>query len=50
MKRLVTYELEDSVATITMDDGKVNVLSLAMLRGAERAPSTEPRPTAPPSS
>ena len=32
MKTLVTYELEDSIATITMDDGKVNVLSLAMLR------------------
>ena len=28
---LVTYRLDDSVATITMDDGKVNVLSLAML-------------------
>jgi enoyl-CoA hydratase len=28
---LVTYRLHDSVATITMDDGKVNVLSLAML-------------------
>ncbi len=28
---LVTYELRDSVATITMDDGKANVMSLAML-------------------
>jgi enoyl-CoA hydratase len=28
---LVSYRLEDSVATITMDDGKVNVLSLPML-------------------
>jgi enoyl-CoA hydratase len=28
---LVTYRLDDSVATITMDDGKVNVLSMAML-------------------
>ena len=27
----VTYELEDAVATITLDDGKVNVLSPAML-------------------
>jgi enoyl-CoA hydratase len=31
MGTLVTYRLRDSVATITMDDGKVNVLSLAML-------------------
>ena len=26
-----TYQLRDSVATITMDDGKVNVMSVAML-------------------
>jgi enoyl-CoA hydratase len=31
MGALVTYQLEESVATITMDDGKVNVLSLQML-------------------
>jgi enoyl-CoA hydratase len=31
MGALVSYRLHDSVATITMDDGKVNVLSLAML-------------------
>src|SRR5215469_77161 len=31
MGTLVGYQLRDSVATITMDDGKVNVLSLAML-------------------
>jgi enoyl-CoA hydratase len=31
MSALVSYRLHDSVATITMDDGKVNVLSLAML-------------------
>jgi enoyl-CoA hydratase len=31
MDALVSYQLDDSVATITMDDGKVNVLSLAML-------------------
>lgn len=31
MDALVTYRLRDSVATITMDDGKVNALSLAML-------------------
>ena len=30
MRSLVTYQLEGSVATITMDDGKVNVLSLNM--------------------
>jgi enoyl-CoA hydratase len=29
---LTSYQLEDSVATITMDDGKVNVLSPAMQR------------------
>jgi enoyl-CoA hydratase len=31
MGALVSYRLRDSVATITMDDGKVNVLSRAML-------------------
>ena len=31
MGTLVTYQLRDSVATITMDDGKVNVLSQDML-------------------
>ncbi len=31
MRRLTTYELEDGVATIAMDDGKVNALSPAML-------------------
>jgi len=31
MGTLVTYGLEDNIATITMDDGKANVLSLAML-------------------
>jgi enoyl-CoA hydratase len=30
MGTLVSYRLEDSIATITMDDGKANVLSLAM--------------------
>ncbi len=29
---LVTYELSDSVATITMDDGKANALSFEMFR------------------
>ena len=31
MSGLVTYELRDSIATIVMDDGKVNALSLEML-------------------
>jgi enoyl-CoA hydratase len=31
MAPLVSYQLDGSVATITMDDGKVNALSLAML-------------------
>ncbi|HME70666.1 MAG TPA: crotonase/enoyl-CoA hydratase family protein [Myxococcota bacterium] len=31
MGTLVAYQLEDSIATITMDDGKVNVMSLPML-------------------
>ncbi len=31
MSTPVTYELEDAIATITMDDGKVNVMSLQML-------------------
>lgn len=30
MAELVSYRLEESVASITMDDGKVNVMSLAM--------------------
>lgn len=37
MSDLVTYRLEDSVATITMDDGKVNVMSTAMLRALDAA-------------
>ncbi len=31
MAARVTYQLSDSIATITMDDGKVNVLSLEMV-------------------
>lgn len=31
MTALVTYQLRDGIATITMDDGKVNALSVAML-------------------
>jgi enoyl-CoA hydratase len=33
----VTYRLEDSIATITMDDGKVNALSLELLSEINRA-------------
>jgi enoyl-CoA hydratase len=36
-KGLVTYERHGSVSTITMDDGKVNVFSLAMLRTLHEA-------------
>jgi enoyl-CoA hydratase len=32
MSELVTYELDGDIATITMDDGKVNALSPQMLR------------------
>ena len=31
MSELVSYQLQDSIATIAMDDGKANVLSLEML-------------------
>ena len=34
---MVEYELHDGVATIRMDDGKVNALSLAMLRAVGEA-------------
>jgi enoyl-CoA hydratase len=37
MTSLVNYQLEKSVATITMDDGKVNVLSLNMLTSINEA-------------
>ena len=37
MSSLVSYRLDDGVATITMDDGKVNVLSLAMFEAVNRA-------------
>jgi enoyl-CoA hydratase len=37
MGALATYRLTDSVATITMDDGKVNALSLAMLTELDTA-------------
>ena len=34
---LATYELTDAIATITLDDGKANVMSEAMLEAIERA-------------
>jgi len=41
MTEILRYECSDSIATITMDDGKVNCISLAMLaelnRGLDRA-------------
>jgi enoyl-CoA hydratase len=37
VEALVTYELADGIATITMDDGKVNVMSLAMQDGLNAA-------------
>ena len=37
MSTLVGYELHDSIATITMDDGRVNALSLQMLAEIDAA-------------
>jgi enoyl-CoA hydratase len=37
MTTLVNYELKDSIATLTMDDGKVNVMSINMLEGLHAA-------------
>ena len=37
MGTLVSYQLKDSVAAITMDDGKVNVMSTAMQTGLNEA-------------
>src|SRR5271157_184488 len=37
MPELVTYRPADLVSTITMDDGKVNVFSIAMLRALHEA-------------
>jgi enoyl-CoA hydratase len=37
MGTLVRYEREDSLAAITMDDGKVNALSVEMLAALDRA-------------
>ena len=44
MSDLTTYEIEDGVATIAMDDGKANAFSPAMT-AALNARSTVPRPT-----
>jgi enoyl-CoA hydratase len=37
MSELAAYEREDRISTITMDDGKVNVFSIAMLQSVHRA-------------
>jgi enoyl-CoA hydratase len=37
MAGLATYELDDGIATITLDDGKLNVFSIEMLREAHAA-------------
>jgi enoyl-CoA hydratase len=37
MNTLITYELSDGIATLTMDDGKANVMSLAMLQALNAA-------------
>src|SRR5258708_23740515 len=37
MTELVTYQQSDLVSTITMDDGKVNVFSIPMLRALHEA-------------
>jgi enoyl-CoA hydratase len=37
MSELATYELDGGIATITMDDGKVNALSPSMLRAIHAA-------------
>jgi enoyl-CoA hydratase len=37
MSDLTTYELDDRIATITMDDGKVNAFSIAMLQALHGA-------------
>ena len=31
MDDLIRYELQDGIATVTMDDGKANVMSVRML-------------------
>jgi enoyl-CoA hydratase len=37
MSELVSYELDGRIATVTMDDGKVNAFSIAMLQAIHRA-------------
>ncbi len=37
MDTLTSYELQDQIATIKMDDGKVNALSIAMLQSLHEA-------------
>ena len=42
---LTQYEMHDGAATITMDDGKVNVMSMAMIGRDSRTRSTPPSTT-----
>ena len=37
MTELVTYELDDRIATIAMDDGKANAFSIPMLEAVHAA-------------
>jgi hypothetical protein len=37
LSNIVLYKLDDSIATITMDDGKVNVMSLVMISELNKA-------------
>ena len=37
MDDLIRYELHDGIATVTMDDGKANVMSVRMLRALDAA-------------
>jgi enoyl-CoA hydratase/carnithine racemase len=42
MTEVVSYDLHDGVATLTMDDGKANALSLAMFARARRSCDVAP--------
>jgi enoyl-CoA hydratase len=37
MEALLTYELDGGIATVTLDDGKANVMSVAMLRSLNQS-------------